>query len=328
MTTERNFNPANYKSRIISAAIILVVLVASILLRQISESTRYIFDIFIGFLMVMSAFEIEQLLKKSDKPAYIIGMGLFPLLCFISLIVCISYQTSFYIYLATVVGLLVATYLVLFLVMGAFLPEYTAKEMMEDEYKGSKWSYVAKKSANTILGCIYPTVLLCFFFLINHFNDFFTLNVEYDAGFLGIILVLVTTMMADTFAMLIGRLLNTPKINLEKLGPGKTWGGFAGGIVGAILGALLVYVCFNTSPSLSDYFANNGITIWIFLIGGLFCGLFNMCGDITASYLKRRAGIKDFGKMIPGHGGIMDRINGLVFNVIFVFLFLLIIFMV
>lgn len=326
--TDKSFNPANYKSRIISAVLILVVLVGSILLRQIAESTRYIFDILIGFLMIMGSFEIDALLKKSDKPGYILGMGIFPILCFISLIVCISYQTSFYIFLASIVGLLIATFLVLLLVIALFMPEYVQKDMSESGYSGSKWSFIACKSVNTLLGCIYPTVLLCFFFLINHFNDFFALSVEYDAGLLGIILVLVTTMFADTCAMLIGRLLKTKKISLEKLGKGKTWGGLFGGIIGAIVGALIVYGCFNTSPVLAEYFAANGINAWIFLLGGLFCGVFSMCGDIVASFLKRRAGVKDFGTMLPGHGGIMDRINGLVFNVIFVFMFLLIIFMV
>ncbi len=323
--TDKNFNPANYKPRLISASVILLIVVVSILLRQISEATTYLFDILIGFMMIMGAFEIESLLKNSGKPAYIVGMGVFPIISFIALIVCISYETTFLTYLAVEIGLLVLTFLLLWLIIASFMPEFCAKQMSEDGFIGNKWCYVARRSMNTIIGCIYPTFLLSFVFLINHFASFYPQN-SVDVGLLGLVLLFVTTMAADTSAMLTGRFLKTKKINLEKLGPGKTWGGFFGGILGSIIGALLVFVCFNANQGYAEAFVQNGINVWIFLVIGLFCGLFNMFGDISASFIKRRAGIKDFGTMIPGHGGIMDRINGLVFNCLIVFIIILSIF--
>ena len=89
----KNINtPANMGKRTLSSLIILVVLLAFFLLRQISETTVFLFDIFIGFLMIIGTFEVENLLRKMDRPTYTIGLGLFPVLCFVLLIISVLYQ--------------------------------------------------------------------------------------------------------------------------------------------------------------------------------------------------------------------------------------------
>lgn len=324
MLDNNNFNPPNYKTRLLSSVVILVVVIGGIALRQISEATTYIFDIIIGFMMIFGAFEVEALLKKSNKKAYIVGMGLYPVLSFLALIICISYNTSFLAFLGVEFLLLALTFLCLWVVIAGFMPDYCKKQMDEDEYTGSKWAYVARCSVNTVLGCIYPTLLLSFMFIINHFASFFTSSA--DIGFFGLVLLFATTMTADTVAMLTGRFLKTKKISMEKLGPGKTWGGIVGGILGSVVAALIVFAIFNSVNSFNTVFAEQGLNAWIFVVVGIVCGAFNMLGDVVASYMKRRAGIKDFGNMIPGHGGIMDRINGLVFNCPILFLLLNIMF--
>lgn len=325
MLDNNNFNPANYKTRMLSSVLILAVVIGAIAIRQIADATRFIFDILIGFMMIFGAFEIEALLKKSNKRAYIAGMGAYPILCFLALIICISYKASFLVFLFAELGLLILTFLALWLIIAGCMPDFCKKQMKEDGFEDAgKWGFVARCSTNTVLGCIYPTLLLSFMFLINHFPSFF--DVSADVGFLGLVLLFATTMSADTIAMIAGRFLKTKKINMEKLGPGKTWGGFIGGILGAMVAALVVFAIFSSAGFFAEMFAQKGVNIWIFLLLGFVCGLFNMCGDVAASFMKRRAGIKDFGNMIPGHGGVMDRINGLVFNCPIVFLILNIMF--
>ena len=318
-------NPANMGKRIISAIIIVIVLGAFIGLRQISESTIFLFDILIGFLMILGTFEVEGVLRKMDRPVYNAGLGLYPVVCFAVLIISILTNLSYIYFLLLCLAGLVLTFLGLFL-FGILAKKTTIKNMYLDGYETSRTRYVFDKSLNTVLGCIYPTFLLCFLFLINHFELFTDVDLSADVGLLGIILLFVTTFFADTCAMLTGRLIKSKKINLEKLGKGKSWSGFVGGIVGAMIGAIIIYFIFNAA-GYATFFAEHNVQWWQFLVLGVIFGLVNMTGDIIASYIKRRAEVKDFSDFIPGHGGTMDRINGLVFNCVIVFVFMVLLFL-
>ena len=105
---------------------------------------------------------------------------------------------------------------------------------------------------------------------------------------------------ADIFAYFAGKIIGGPKI-AEGLSPNKTWSGivtgvFAGGVVGYGLGA-------NFAPAASLH------SVWFGIGAALaFTGLM---GDLFESFLKRRFGVKDASKLIPGHGGVLDRIDGL-----------------
>lgn len=317
--------PANMGKRIMSGLVILLVLAGFILVRQISESTVFLFDILVGFLMLIGTFEVEGILRKMNRPAYTVGLGMFPILCFVMLALSVVYNLGYVNFLLMIAGALILVAIICFIV-GISSKKCTLQQMYLDNFEGKRLDYVWQKTANTIFGNIYPTFLLCFLFLINHFTDFSNLEYASDIGLLGILLVFTSTMFADTSAMLCGRLIKTKKINLKKLGPGKSWSGLVGGIIGATIGAVVLFFILD-NVGYAETFAEYGIQFWQFLVGGIFCGIFNMSGDITASYLKRRAGVKDFSDFIPGHGGIMDRINGLVFNSLFAFLFLVIMFL-
>lgn len=321
---DKSSTPANWGKRVLSAALILGVLVGFIFIRQLADSTVFLFDILIGSLMIMGTFEVEGVLRKSGRPTFIFGLGLFPIFNFCVLIGCIlgGYGIISFL-LINLVGL--AALFVLMLVVGGMSKRSTVSAMINDDFEGTRWQYAAFKSANTVLGCIYPTFLLSFMFLINHFGAFSALNA--DLGLLGIVLAFATTMFADTCAMMSGRLIKSKKINLKKLGPGKSWSGLVGGIVGATVAAVLVWLVFSNVGSFAAVFAEKGVALWMFIVGGLSFGIFNMAGDIFSSYIKRRAGVKDFSSILPGHGGIMDRINGLVFNAVAVFAFLVVMFL-
>jgi phosphatidate cytidylyltransferase len=81
-----------------------------------------------------------------------------------------------------------------------------------------------------------------------------------------------------------------------KISPSKTWSGLIGGMIAALI----------ASATIGDRAGIIGVPLWI----GLFMGLLAQLGDLAQSWMKRRAGVKDSGKLIPGHGGLFDRVDG------------------
>jgi len=82
-----------------------------------------------------------------------------------------------------------------------------------------------------------------------------------------------------------------------KISPSKTWSGLIGGMIAALI----------VGATLGDRGEIVGVPLWI----GLIMGLLAQLGDLAQSWMKRRAGVKDSGKLIPGHGGVFDRVDGL-----------------
>ena len=127
-----------------------------------------------------------------------------------------------------------------------------------------------------------------------------------------IILLFAVTWAADIFAYLVGSLLKGPKL-WPRFSPNKTWSGFLGGLVGgtAVALALVAFVA-------GDSMALTGVSLWLAALIGLAGALATMAGDLWESALKRRYGVKDSGDLIPGHGGLLDRVDGLMFAVVVV----------
>jgi phosphatidate cytidylyltransferase len=119
----------------------------------------------------------------------------------------------------------------------------------------------------------------------------------------------------DTFAYLVGKSIGKHKL-LERISPKKTIEGFIGGIVFAIFtGYLISKLYIKASPSFSE----KSILIWTTI--ALIVGVFGTIGDLIESKFKRIAGIKDSGKIMPGHGGILDRLDSVIFVAPIVYLF-------
>ncbi len=118
------------------------------------------------------------------------------------------------------------------------------------------------------------------------------------------LLLFVITWAADIFAFLVGSALKGPKL-WPRFSPNKTWSGFFGGLAGA-MGAAVAFAAV-TPLDMHAYAA---------AIVGLLGGLATMAGDLWESMLKRRFGVKDSGDLIPGHGGLLDRVDGLLFATI------------
>jgi phosphatidate cytidylyltransferase len=124
-------------------------------------------------------------------------------------------------------------------------------------------------------------------------------------GFGWVVLAFVVTWLNDTFAYFAGRFLGRHPM-LPRVSPKKTWEGFAGGAVGSVVGAWVLLAMFP-----GDWLA--GLTAAGCVVLGLVAAVVGPVGDLAESMLKRAAGVKDSGRLIPGHGGLLDRIDALLF---------------
>ena len=123
-----------------------------------------------------------------------------------------------------------------------------------------------------------------------------------------VILAFVVTWANDTFAYFAGHALGRHRM-LERISPHKTWEGFAGGAVGSVLGALATRSILHFAHH-EELEALSAVEMVLLGAGGAVLG---PLGDLCESLVKRAAGVKDSGKIIPGHGGLLDRIDALLF---------------
>ena len=130
-----------------------------------------------------------------------------------------------------------------------------------------------------------------------------------DNGRNWVYLVLFVTWVSDTTAFLVGRRFGRHKL-APAISPGKTWEGTVGGICGGIAMSILFF-----TPTTFQLPLNPGQTV---LLGAL-TSILGQVGDLFESLFKRNLGVKDSGKLMPGHGGILDRIDSLLLAGIMVY---------
>ncbi len=139
-----------------------------------------------------------------------------------------------------------------------------------------------------------------------------------------LIFVIISTFMTDTGAYFVGVFFGKNKMN-ERISPKKTWEGFVGGVaisfaLSCIFGLVSAACGFPIHPDLT---VENGW--YLILILSLIIPIFATLGDFVFSSIKRYWGIKDYGRLIPGHGGVLDRLDSIIFSVIItsIFIFML-----
>jgi phosphatidate cytidylyltransferase len=118
------------------------------------------------------------------------------------------------------------------------------------------------------------------------------------------VLLFVIAWAADIAAYAIGSTLKGPKL-WPRFSPNKTWSGFVGGLAAGVLAGVVVV-----------HFTGLPMSAPIAALAGLVTALATMAGDLWESALKRRFGVKDAGQLIPGHGGLLDRVDGMMFAVV------------
>ncbi|MGI6594010.1 MAG: phosphatidate cytidylyltransferase [Christensenellales bacterium] len=144
-------------------------------------------------------------------------------------------------------------------------------------------------------------------------------------GMIPLLIALSAAMASDVFAFYFGSLIKGPKI-FPRISPKKTWAGSLFGILGGALGSLGVYGIFEVAKfpinnifKFAEFFKGNLLLILIFY-GCLGAGIafISEIGDIFASRIKRELGLKDFGTLLKDHGGVIDRIDSIMFAVLVV----------
>lgn len=134
------------------------------------------------------------------------------------------------------------------------------------------------------------------------------LRQEFSNGMALTFYLFLSVWATDIGAYAAGRLIGGPKL-LPDVSPNKTWAGLLGGMVAAAVVGVLVALASDAS-----------VPLYPFLFG-LVLAVVSQLGDLFESFVKRRFGVKDSGTLIPGHGGILDRIDGLLFASAFMALF-------
>jgi phosphatidate cytidylyltransferase len=176
------------------------------------------------------------------------------------------------------------------IILGVFAATLGSKPATVGTSRGRVDSIGGRFAASGILYCGLPAVSLIWL-------RGLTLGLE------AVIFLLLCVWAADIIAFFTGRALGGPKL-APAISPNKTWSGAIGGVVGAIViagGAAALWLTGLGGKGFGYFFA---------LAGGL--AVLSVLGDLLESGLKRRAGVKDSGTLLPGHGGVMDRLDGLV----------------
>ena len=170
-----------------------------------------------------------------------------------------------------------------------------------------EWQKMSKYKSYNYLGHIFLAFSFLSVYLIR-FSD--------ENSLTNFIFALVICVSTDIGGYIFGRIFNGPK--LTRISPKKTYTGVLGGFLLAIVSTYVIMKLLKTFLS-NDFIFNMNNLILIILISAV-----SQAGDILISYFKRLAKIKDSGNLIPGHGGILDRIDGMIFAFPFYYLIILI----
>ncbi len=270
-------------SRIITAVIALPILIASILVPWLLP----LFVVLAGAAMTLGLYEFYVLAgKKGLKPnaaaGYLGGAALFTVFYFAS---------PELVHSRLDMQTIVLTIMVL-----------TIGTMVAATLKGAPFDKMLNSSAITILGVLY--VVLLGGYLVAVRTGF---EQKLSAHLLSFFFLVL--MGADTGAYYTGRAIGKHKL-APSISPGKTWEGVAGGIVAALALATAAHFWFFRELPLK----------WALPLAAVMVAL-GVLGDLTESALKRGAGAKDAANILPGHGGILDRLDSLLFNAPLVYYF-------
>lgn len=166
----------------------------------------------------------------------------------------------------------------------------------------------------TIFSLIYPMALV---------SLAFALSREFPCGgTFAISFAIFLPVFSDTFAYLVGSTLGKRKL-CPSISPKKTVAGAVGGLLGSVLCAVTFFLLFDLYAvipvgyvSFSDSVAVRAV---VFVVLGIVGGVLAEIGDLAASRIKRTMNIKDFGNIFPGHGGVLDRLDSIMFTLVMLF---------
>jgi len=172
-----------------------------------------------------------------------------------------------------------------------------------------EWHMMSKKMSYYIVGIIFILISFYSVFLLRNYDQYTNIL---DPGLTFFLIVTLICVFTDLGGYVFGKIFKGPK--LTKISPNKTYSGMFGGFFLSIISINL----FVNYTSLNLYFTNQ-LFIFVILVSAI-----SQIGDILISFFKRKSKIKNTGKIIPGHGGLLDRIDGMLLAFPFSYILILI----
>ena len=273
------------KTRIMSGSVYVLILAAFYLLKiYVSD---YLFDVLIWLFAVMGTFEMARAcaLPPSQK-AMVLAFSFL----WVPVFVLSELKAA-----AGLTALIVFFCLIIFFLFCSLVIDYKTVTL--------------ESTAKAVLTAVYPSLFLAFLLATNHLKE----------SDLAILMILVISPCGDSIAYLFGYTMHNkfPKKMAPSISPNKTLIGAVGGLLGGIVGSIVLCVIWYYVKGLPAPLWED---ILFFTLVGLLCAVATEIGDLAESAIKRKAGIKDMGKIMPGHGGILDRIDGTMLVTIVIYL--------
>jgi len=322
------------KKRIYSSVVIVLALALLFVLKI--YVSNYFFDAFFVALACYGCYEMSKLLSKIGKYNYPIVATAFPVLLYLvnlygifrakatpaveGVSEAVEGNILWVLYALLISVAVMALVGICIFVVDLFRRKSLINEMGVRKLEGMSYKKFAfKKALNTCIAFVYPAFLFLFFVFMNHLNELpleKLTTITSDVSLFVLLTAFIIPMMTDTFAMLTGTVVGGKKL-CPKISPNKTISGSVGGILWSVLfGACLylVFGCVESFKPLMEIFP-----IWAYLLIVMFGSAVAQGGDLVESVIKRRAKVSDSGKFLPGHGGLLDRIDSHIFMAPYVF---------
>ena len=295
--TEKKSKPlSDLKTRLITAVFLGALYAGTILLRIfVDESiSRYIYDAFVIFLMLMASTEFANAISIKFPKA---------MKGFVYATIVLGYAAFVIVHNLHGSGGITSFFGVLALVFIASIV-----------YNMASRTHSINNVISTLFVMIYPVTIMTYTLALNYLP-------MPQFSITAIILVIGGTALVDSMAYFVGSLVRGPKL-CPAISPKKTISGAVGGLIGGVGAGLIVMVFGNLGilgcVPISTNVAVNTIHYAVLGVGiAIFCQI----GDLISSYVKRACGIKDYGTILKGHGGFMDRMDGVTVASVFVFIY-------
>jgi len=296
------------KQRVLSGAVYVLVLVSFFLIKIFAPAPwgNLGFDVLIYFFSLVGTWEILRAMKSSLAKTERVIVAVFSILCVPACAVCealLGYGIH-----VTAVG-----FFVLALALLCLLVIRNEESTMEN-------------IGSAFVCAVYPTLLLCLMVLANHWGETPLLsNAKLNnatevlsSSTLAMLFIFIVSPISDVAAFFTGMGLRKkfPKKLAPTISPNKTVVGFIGGVLGGAIAGAIIYFVYH---AFVGGYANMGVKLPAYILVGLVASIASAFGDLIESAIKRQRGIKDMGNIMPGHGGVLDRIDGTMFATVVVY---------
>ena len=312
------------KQRVLTGSALIAFLILLFFSKQV---TPFVFDAFVVLLASYAGFEMSCMLRKIGMYNNKWCIIFYPVVSYALYKICVAQNINLYISFVMQIALVILISAAVALV-GVIFKKATENEVKTRKLKISVEQFSLFKGVQTLFGLLYPGFIVMLLLVLNNLNSLNNWFVKYNGfgnemSIFFLVLTFVIPVFVDTFAMLTGSLFKGPKL-CPNISPKKTVSGAIGGFVWGTVCSVALFFIFNSINPFMTIFIDLNLTWWKVLIVGGVASIFCQFGDIFESFIKRKAGVKDSGDFLPGHGGILDRIDSHIVSIIIVFIFMLV----